>query len=249
MRADAARNRQHLAGQQVHLLRTVEGDDGDVAVEALFAERVRPEQIGLDAHEVPVAAGEVHVDVEAGVVPHQQRRGQRSDAQAGRPSHLTLRRGGGREPDLQPEQAQARRCGQRGCLETVAGGAYLSRRLDSLGLRLPDLGSDLRPAAVTERERLVAAVATTLTLVVISYDSDLVALGGGVLRAASWLREQVATELERRAATSPFLAGLAIADRLVELPTGLPVAAFGAAVVGRKKELRAKPAAATEAKD
>ncbi len=133
-------------------------------------------------------------------------------------------------------------CGQRGCLETVLGGSYLIRRLAGLGLDLSSLDSDPRPNAVIERERMVGALATALTLVVITYDSAVIVLGGGVLRAAPWLRVAVATELDRRAASSPFIRGLAVADRLVELPPQLPVAAIGAAVVGRKKELRARPA-------
>ena len=68
-------------------------------------------------------------------------------------------------------------------------------------------------------------------------------LGGGVLRTAGWLRPLVEEELRRRAAVSGFLAGLAVDGRLVELPTATPVAAIGAAVVGRKKKLRARPAA------
>lgn len=135
-------------------------------------------------------------------------------------------------------------CGQRGCLETVLGGAYLGRRLAGLGLDLASLGSDVRPGAVAERDRVVAALATTFTLVVITYDPAVVVLGGGVLRAAAWLRPMVEDELRRRAALSPFLAGLAVAGRLVQLPTDVPVAAIGAAVVGRKRKLRARPALA-----
>lgn len=131
-------------------------------------------------------------------------------------------------------------CGQSGCLETVIGGTHLARRLAALGVDLADLEHDPRPEAVAERERMVAALATALTLVVVVYDSAAVVLGGGILRATGWLRPRVEAELRRRAAGSPFLAGLAIADRLVELPTDLPVAAIGAAVVGRKKELRAR---------
>ncbi len=131
-------------------------------------------------------------------------------------------------------------CGQRGCLETVIGGTHLARRLAALGVDLADLEHDPRPAAAAERERMVAALATALTLVVVVYDSAAVVLGGGILRATGWLRPRVEAELRRRAAGSPFLAGLGVADRLLELPPDLPVAAVGAAVVGRKKELRAR---------
>lgn len=124
-------------------------------------------------------------------------------------------------------------CGQRGCLETVLGGQYLAPRLAAQGLSLGDLDRDQRTAAAVERNRIVAALATALTLVVIAYDSTAIALGGGVVAAAPWLRGAVTGELRRRAVDSAFLRGLAVHDRLVTLPAGSPVAAIGAALVGR----------------
>jgi len=131
-------------------------------------------------------------------------------------------------------------CGQRGCLETALGGSYITRRIAPLGLDLGSVGTDPRPEAVAESARMVSALATALTLVVIAYDSAVVVLGGGVLRGADWLRGRVEADLRRRAESSPFLAGLAVADRLVALPPDTPVAAIGAAVVGRKKELKSR---------
>jgi predicted NBD/HSP70 family sugar kinase len=131
-------------------------------------------------------------------------------------------------------------CGQYGCLETALGGGYVARRIAPLGLDLTALGSDPRAEAIAEADRMVAALATALTLVAIAYDSAVVVLGGGVLRGAGWLRERVEAELRRRTEGSPFLTGLAVAGRLVELPPDVPVAAIGAAVVGRKKELRSR---------
>lgn len=135
-------------------------------------------------------------------------------------------------------------CGQRGCLETALGGGYVTRRVAALGLDLAAVGSDPRPEAVAEKNRMVAALATALTLVVIAYDPDMVVLGGGLLRGAGWLRPAVEDDLLRRAEASPFLAGLAVPGRIVELPAGTPVAAIGSAVVGRKKELRSRHAVA-----
>lgn len=131
-------------------------------------------------------------------------------------------------------------CGQRGCLETIVGGRYLTARLERLGLDLDGLGATSDPVATRERERVVGALATALTLVVISYDSATVALGGGVLRATDWLLPAVRDDLAKRAASSSFLTGLHVADRLIVLPHDVPVAAIGAAVVGRKKGLRAR---------
>lgn len=125
------------------------------------------------------------------------------------------------------------RCGQRGCLETVLGGHYLSPRLAAQGLDLAGLDRNPDPAAAAERRRITGALATVLTLAVVAYDSPTIALGGGVVRAAPWLIGAVTAELERRAADSPFLARHAIPARLVAVPSGSPVAAIGAALVGR----------------
>lgn len=133
---------------------------------------------------------------------------------------------------VDPDGARCR-CGQRGCLETVLGGHYLAPRLASQGLELAGLDSDSDPAAVAELSRITDALATTLTLVVVAYDSATIAVGGGVVRAAPWLIGAVSDELRRRAADSSFLARHAIADRLVTLPPRSPVAAIGAALVGR----------------
>ena len=57
-------------GRGVHVVaraRRVTGHGQDVA----NAERVRAQQVGLDAHEIPVPAGEVHVDVETGCLAHE----------------------------------------------------------------------------------------------------------------------------------------------------------------------------------
>lgn len=145
-----------------------------------------------------------------------------------------LRNGAGEFGHLAIDPAGERcGCGQRGCLETVLGGQYLAPRLAAQGLSLSGLGSDQRTAAVHERNRIVAALATALTLVAIAYDSAAITLGGGVVTAAPWLPAAVVDELQRRAAGSAFLNGLAIHQRLVPLPAGSPVAAIGAALVGR----------------
>src|SRR5207237_4853892 len=56
----------------------VAGHGQDVA----DVERVSAEQVGLHAHQVPVATGEVHVHVEAGAVAHEQRGGQHRHSHA-----------------------------------------------------------------------------------------------------------------------------------------------------------------------
>ncbi|MCA0252791.1 MAG: ROK family protein [Actinobacteria bacterium] len=124
-------------------------------------------------------------------------------------------------------------CGQRGCLETVAGGLNILRRFREHGLDLATLDTSASPQARAERRQLVAAVATALTLVAITYDCAEVLVGGGVARTARWLLPSVTDELRHQAQSSGFLTGLAVADRLSELPDSLSAPAIGAAVIGR----------------
>lgn len=124
-------------------------------------------------------------------------------------------------------------CGQRGCLETLVGGVHLSKRLAERGLELAALGAGRSIDAVAERKRIATAAATAVTLLTIAYDPTRVIVGGGVARGARWLLPRVADELRARAHGSAFLSRLAVADRLGEIPSGIPVPAIGAAVLGR----------------
>ena len=58
-------------------------------------------------------------------------------------------------------------------------------------------------------------------------------LGGGVAEVGEPLREQVARQLRAMGGGSPFLASLELADRLTIVPQHYPVAAVGAAILGR----------------
>ncbi|QHC61034.1 ROK family protein [Rathayibacter sp. VKM Ac-2760] len=127
-------------------------------------------------------------------------------------------------------------CGQTGCLETVLGGGGIERRLrevhedltpTDLFLDRPDV-----PGLTVERDRIVGALAHACTLLATTYGADTIVLGGGVIRHVDGLVEATVALLERRAEQSSFLAALAVAERLVTVPTGLPIAALGAAVLG-----------------
>jgi predicted NBD/HSP70 family sugar kinase len=127
------------------------------------------------------------------------------------------------------------RCGQRGCIETVAGGAHLKQRLGALGMDIEDLDSTDNPVAAAEAARLAEALARAVTLLVLAYDPEAVVLGGGVLRTAeAWLPAAIAGVLDGWAASSPLLAKLAIPDRICRLDGDAEVAAIGCALVGRQ---------------
>ncbi|MBU5422986.1 ROK family protein [Cellulomonas hominis] len=127
-------------------------------------------------------------------------------------------------------------CGQRGCLEAVAGGGALRKRLAALDppVALPDLCSsaDLGGRLARERDRVVGALAQALTAAALAYDPDVIAVGGGVLAHGTGLLPRVLDTLRARATTSAFLTDLAIDRRIRTVPEDWPVAAVGAALVG-----------------
>ncbi len=129
-------------------------------------------------------------------------------------------------------------CGQRGCLEVLVGGAGIAERLAALAPRvsLPslfDAAAAGSPDAMTEATRISAGIATAVQLVVLTQGSSRVVLGGGVVHAARGLVDEVRRILTARAASSEFLTSLNLADRVIVLPSDYPVAAIGAALVGR----------------
>lgn len=134
-------------------------------------------------------------------------------------------------------QGELCRCGQRGCLETLASGSALAR-LWPQGAGAPASalfaaaeGGDADAAAVAAR--LVGNVAAAVRILVLTVDVDAVVIGGGLSSLGDRLLGQVRARLDADARTSPFLASLALAERVLLVPAGSPVGAVGAALVGR----------------
>jgi predicted NBD/HSP70 family sugar kinase len=131
-------------------------------------------------------------------------------------------------------------CGQRGCLEVLAGGGRIAARLAALGTGLT-LGTLVQaaeagdPGAVAEADRLCRGIALAVQLVVLTQGSERVVLGGGVIHTAPGLVPLVQQVLKARAAESEFLASLNLADRITVIPADYPVAAIGAALVGLRR--------------
>jgi predicted NBD/HSP70 family sugar kinase len=128
-------------------------------------------------------------------------------------------------------------CGQRGCLETIASGSALAAAWPS---------GDVPPAqalfaaaqagdakAIAVRDRFAAGVASAVRVLALAVDPRTIVLGGGVAHLGEPLRVTVAAALLEQAATSPFLASLDLAGRLRVVPSDYPVAAVGAAMLGR----------------
>nr|WP_240895120.1 ROK family protein [Kineococcus siccus] len=124
-------------------------------------------------------------------------------------------------------------CGQRGCLETLASGRALSRRWPGRPGEPPDAlwtaAAAGDTAAVAVRDSWADAVAAAVAALVLTLDPRHVVLGGGVSAVGEPLRAAVSAAVQRRAAPSGFLRGLAVHERLTVLPAGQPVAAIGAA--------------------
>ncbi|ROQ37484.1 putative NBD/HSP70 family sugar kinase [Frondihabitans sp. PhB188] len=128
-------------------------------------------------------------------------------------------------------------CGQRGCLETVAAGSAIARLWPtSHPYPAQDLfraAADGDPHAVAVSRRVSEGVAAAVRLLVLTVDVERVVIGGGVSHVGAPLLSAVRLVLEEWAAASTFLASLALPDRISLLPEGLPVAAVGAAMLGR----------------
>ena len=127
-------------------------------------------------------------------------------------------------------------CGQRGCLETVASGSGVARMwptedpLPARALFAAAAAGDPEAQAVTLT--LAEGIAAAVRILVLTVDVDAVVIGGGLSHIGRPLLDAVEGVLSRWAETSPFLASLALAERVRVVPEGSPVAALGAALIG-----------------
>ncbi|MGV8876372.1 MAG: ROK family protein [Rhodoglobus sp.] len=126
-------------------------------------------------------------------------------------------------------------CGQRGCLELSASGSAVSRLwpgdhprpLEAL-FAAADTGD---AAALAAQAKLIDNIAAAVRVLVLSIDVDVVVIGGGMSALGDPLILAVRQTLDRWAIESPFLASLALSDRVRLAPTGFPAAAVGAALM------------------
>lgn len=135
-------------------------------------------------------------------------------------------------------------CGQRGCLETLASGSAIARlwpegaRPTAHALFAAADAGDV--AACAAAGRVIENIAAAVRLLVLTVDVDAVVVGGGLSSLGDRLMAELRQRLAADAVRSPFLASLALPDRVVLAPQDAPVAAIGAALVGRR--LTAAPA-------
>ncbi|MFC7495301.1 MULTISPECIES: ROK family protein [unclassified Nocardioides] len=128
-------------------------------------------------------------------------------------------------------------CGQRGCLETIASGSALAAAWPS---------GDVPPSqalfaaaqtgdakAIQVRDDFATGVADAVRALCLTVDPATIVIGGGVAQIGEALRVSVAQALLDQAADSPFLASLDLAGRVRVVPADYPVAAVGAALLGK----------------
>ena len=127
-------------------------------------------------------------------------------------------------------------CGQTGCLETLASGSALAALWPTTGRPAAQAlfyaAASGDPQAQAVRDRFAGHVADAVRLIALTIDPEVVVLGGGVAHVGERLRAAVANALTAQAASSPFLASLALPGRIRLVPDDVPVAAIGAALLG-----------------
>jgi glucokinase len=130
-------------------------------------------------------------------------------------------------------------CGQRGCLEVLASGAAIAARWPSEDgevaaatalLAAADRGD---PAAVAVLDEVAGHLAGAIAVLAQTVDPEVIVLGGGVAEAGAGVLDAVRAALRRRAARSPVLAAIDLADRVALVPSDIPAGALGAAVLAR----------------
>jgi glucokinase len=127
-------------------------------------------------------------------------------------------------------------CGQRGCLELTAAASALTAAWPTDGEISPAAAvfaaaSAGDPRAVAVRDHFAGRVADAIRMLGLSVDPAVIVLGGGVTDLGQPLLAVVTAALRAQAVTSPFLAAINLAARVRLLPTGVPAAAIGAAMI------------------
>jgi predicted NBD/HSP70 family sugar kinase len=190
--------------------------ENDVKAAALGAARL----LGSDGS---IAYLNLGTGVAAGhVVDGRLRRGSRGTA--GEVGHISV------DPD-----GHECRCGQRGCIETLAGGAYVAEHWgtpsDYPVLAVFDAADRGDERAIAIRAGLARGVVSAVTVLALSVDPDRLVIGGGVTSLGERLTDVLRDEFRRAADGSDFLRSLDLEGRVELLPRSLPAAAFGAAMI------------------
>lgn len=130
------------------------------------------------------------------------------------------------------------RCGQRGCIETVASGGGIAQwwaaRTSIPALDLFDRADAGEATAMAARSHVAIGVATAVRILALTVDVTTIVLGGGLSQLGERLLGPVREVLREAEASSPFLASLALAERIRIVTPDPGIAALGAALVGQR---------------
>ena len=126
--------------------------------------------------------------------------------------------------------------GQPGGLEVMASGSGIARQWgtgeDNSVTAVLDAADAGDARAIEIRQRLFDGVATSVRILVLTVDVDVVVIGGGISRLGDRLLGGVEQIFSAWEAQSPFIHSLELGSRLRLIPDGAPVAALGAAWLG-----------------
>ena len=126
--------------------------------------------------------------------------------------------------------------GQPGGLEVMASGSGIARQWarpgDNAVSAVLDAAESGDPDALEIRRRLYNSVASSVRILVLTVDVDLVVIGGGISSLGDRVMGGVNEIFAAWSAQSPFIDSLGLAERIRILPDGAPVAALGAAYLG-----------------
>jgi predicted NBD/HSP70 family sugar kinase len=126
-------------------------------------------------------------------------------------------------------------CGQVGCLETLASGSALARAwpAERRTVSNPFAAAADDEAAAAATESLCRGVGFAIQVLALASGAERVVIGGGLAALGNGLRDGVRADLERRAASSRMIEALTLPQRFELVPSSVPVAALGAAWLGR----------------
>ena len=123
-------------------------------------------------------------------------------------------------------------CGQVGCIEAIASGSAIERLwptedgTSALQLQRAAAGGD--PRAVPLWAGVVAGLSRAVLLLALTWDPQLVVIGGGVAALGEELRVAIAGRLSADGAQSEFLASLDLGARMRIIDPSVPIGPIGA---------------------
>jgi len=125
--------------------------------------------------------------------------------------------------------------GQAGGLEVMASGSGIASQWTSgdgtvHGMLAAAEAGD--PEAQAIRRRLFEAVASSVRVLILTVDVDLVVIGGGISTMGSALLDAVNAVIRQWESDSPFITSLQLSERIRILPPNAQTAATGAAWLG-----------------